>query len=315
MPEISPAAFAPTNDHARQSWADIAIPVTVFVDVHAREGRVHEQWITPRALAGMIGEARAREKARLPLLKLARFGNVLTARGSLRHDANVTAVTGVEADYDDEATSFDDACQAVRRAGVAAILYTSPSHSEMRPRCRVLCPFTVDGPETAGLPPAQRETMMRRLGGLFARSGAKLAPESWTLSQAYYYGGVVNGDGRGPRVELIEGATIDRCEGLDDAAVASPKEAPRAAMTKAVAALRSASAHAYAAKEGRSKDQSAICLKYPNFLKRGGSPGRLAGGEGVRRSILSAPLRASLARRQQTEKQGVFLRYTPQFLS
>jgi len=223
MPEILPAA------PARQPWADTAIPVTLFVDVHAREGRVHERWITPRALARMIGEARAREKARLPLLKLARFGDVPTPKGSLRHDANVTAVTGVEADYDGEATSFDDACEVIRRAGVAAILYTSPSHSETRPRWRVLCPFAVDGPETAGLPPARRETMMRRLAGLFARSGAELAPESWTLSQAYYYGGVVNGEGRGPRVELIEGATIDRRHDLDDAAVSSPKEAQRAA--------------------------------------------------------------------------------------
>ena len=44
----------------------------------------------------MIQGARAREKARLPLLKLARFGSTSTSKGSLRHDANVVAVTGIE---------------------------------------------------------------------------------------------------------------------------------------------------------------------------------------------------------------------------
>ena len=54
--------------------------------------------------------------------------------------------------------------------------------------------------------------MMARLHGLFR--GA-FAPESWVLSQSYYYGGV----GDGARAEVIDGTPIDLADELDEIAI------------------------------------------------------------------------------------------------
>src|SRR5438034_3776697 len=51
-------------------------------------------------LAAFIKKTSAASKAELPWIKLARFGDTPTDKGCLRHDANVTAMTGVEGDYD-----------------------------------------------------------------------------------------------------------------------------------------------------------------------------------------------------------------------
>jgi hypothetical protein len=51
--------------------------------------------------------------------------------------------------------------------------------------------------------------------------GGVLASESWTLSQAYYYGAVE--DRPDPQVEIVDGtATLDRCDELDETAIGKP---------------------------------------------------------------------------------------------
>jgi hypothetical protein len=137
-------------------------------------------------------------------VKLARFGNARTKKGSLRHDRNAIAVTGIEADYDGGSMTFDEAVEILGGAGVDAIVYTSPSHTDERPRWRVLCPFSSE------LSPDRRQHMMGRLNGLFR---GLFAVESWTLSQAYFFG-AVNGN-PAHRVETVEGAPIDLCDELD----------------------------------------------------------------------------------------------------
>ena len=67
-------------------------------------------------------------------MKLATFGDVRTEARCLRHDGNVKSVYGAEADYDGEAMGFDEAVARIRDAGIAAILYTSPSHTPAKPR-------------------------------------------------------------------------------------------------------------------------------------------------------------------------------------
>src|SRR5262249_29346221 len=62
-------------------------PVTRFTDKHARTKR-EEDWGLP-GLVQLIQGATAPTKARLALLKLARFGDTPGPGGSLRHDANV----------------------------------------------------------------------------------------------------------------------------------------------------------------------------------------------------------------------------------
>jgi hypothetical protein len=161
-------------------WAlDIPLSVTFFRDHAAQSKRTNEQSL--RALIPMLRDTTAPSKAELPWLKLATFGDVRTHRGSLRHDGNITAVTGIEADYDGEAITVERARQILANAGIAAIIYTSPSHTEDTPRWRVLCPLAHPIPSHA------RAGMVARLNGLFV--GA-LATESFTASQAYYYGSV-----------------------------------------------------------------------------------------------------------------------------
>ncbi len=54
--------------------------------------------------------------------------------------------------------------------------------------------------------------------------GGVLAPQSWTLSQAYYYGRV-NGN-PAHRVEIVDGTTpIDLADELDEIAIGKPSRA------------------------------------------------------------------------------------------
>ena len=104
--------------------------------------RKREQETTLAEIATMIQNTAAREKSLLPWIKLAVFGETRTDKGSFRHDANVLAITGIEADYDGESMGFGAAHERLVKQGVLAILYTSPSHTEARPRWRVLCPLS-----------------------------------------------------------------------------------------------------------------------------------------------------------------------------
>jgi hypothetical protein len=187
----------------------LCFSVTFFADHTAREKR--EEAFTPQALADLIRSTSAPEKARLPWLKLARFGNAPTGKGSLRHDRNVIACSGIEADYDGEQIGFAEAVDMLEKAGVHAIVYTSPSHTDATPRWRVVCPFSCE------LSPDRRQHMLGRLNGLFR---GIFASESWTLSQAFYYGSVGNNPHH--RVEVIDGEFIDQLDELDLIAVGKP---------------------------------------------------------------------------------------------
>jgi hypothetical protein len=147
----------------------------------------------------------------LPWIKLARFGDVKSDKKSLRHDGNVTAITGVEADYDGEVISFDEAVEVAEKARLLAIVYTSPSHTDAAPRWRVLCPTSGE------LPPDQRRFLMARLNGLYR---GIFAAESWALSQSYFYGSVDNNPDH--RVEIVDGEFIDLLDELDLIAIAKP---------------------------------------------------------------------------------------------
>lgn len=114
------------------------------------------------------------------------------------------AVAGVEADYDGAQMPFEEAHDVLEKQGLAALLYTSPSHTEDIPRWRVLCPLSEE------MAPGRRAALLGRLNGLFR---GIFAGESWTLSQSYYFGSV----NRNPshRVEVVEGETIDQHDDLD----------------------------------------------------------------------------------------------------
>ena len=186
-----------------------AVTITFFPNAAAQTKR--EEVLHLPDLAKRIAAATASSKATLPWLKLATFGDLRTADGnSLRHNANVVTISGAEGDYDGETTSFAEAVDTLRTAGVMAIVYTSPSHTEDAPRWRVATPFSVE------YPPDRRDAFMARLNGLF--SGI-FSPESWTLSQSYYYGSV---NCSPSQVELIDGTPIDLMHQLDAGAIAKP---------------------------------------------------------------------------------------------
>jgi hypothetical protein len=180
--------------------------------------------VTLEALRRLILATEAPTKSQLPWLKLALFGCIKTVRGCLRHDANVLAISGVEGDYDGGTTSFEDAVRVLRHARLAALVYTSPSFAEDRPKWRVLCPFA------ATHAPAERDFLLARLAGLF---GGIFSQESWTLSQSYFFGAVRRNPSH--RVEVVDGEPIDLRADLDAAAISRPDKvrtgAPQQAST------------------------------------------------------------------------------------
>jgi putative DNA primase/helicase len=192
-----------SSSRAAGSALDRSFAITFFESQGA--GRKHEERFSLRSLANRIHTVTASEKSRLPWLKLARFGEERTEKGSLRHDANVLAISGIEADYDGEQISLAEAVERLTKADLLALAYTSPSHTEAAPRWRVLCPLSEE------LPPDRRIHLLGRLNGVF--DGA-LSGESWTLSQSYYFGSVRNNPAH--QVALVEGTPIDQLDELDE---------------------------------------------------------------------------------------------------
>lgn len=189
--------------HPGPTWLDHHLAITFFK--HYAAGEKHEEPYTLRSLAPRINVQTATKKEKLPWLKLAKFGEIKTTNGSLRHNDNVLALSGVEADYDAEHMTVAEAVDRLDKAGVLAMVYTSPSHTEDAPRWRVLCPFSGE------LPPSRRDAMLGRLNGLF---GGVFSGESWTLSQSYYYGSVNHNPSH--QVELIDGSPLDQHDELDE---------------------------------------------------------------------------------------------------
>jgi len=185
---------------------DRAIVVTTFADAEARTAKRHH--VTLRSQASNIVSRRAARKDRLPLLKMAAFGDRPSRKGSLRHNRNVTSIDGVEGDHDAGTLTPEEAADKLRQCGIAALIHTSPSHTPENPRWRVLVPFS------RSMPPEDRERLCARLNGVL--DGA-LAPESFTLSQSFYYGGVDGGTV--PEAILIDGAALDTLDGLDSGAL------------------------------------------------------------------------------------------------
>ena len=184
---------------------DQKIAVTIFKNLGAKSKAGH-QW-SLRELLDEIVQTEAAEKKDLPLLKLATFGQNKTDKGSVRHDANMITVSGVEGDYDAERITPQEAARRFRKAKVACVIYTSASHTPEKPRWRVLVPFSDE------LLPEQRNQMLARVNGLV---DGTLSHESFTLSQAFYFGDAV---GKYPAdCYEVDGDYLDLRDDLDDGA-------------------------------------------------------------------------------------------------
>ena len=189
--------------------SDFRITVTGFLNFAASTKT--ETVFTLTELAALIRRTNADHREWLPWLKLARFGDDRTKAGSLRHNGNVLRVSGTEGDYDGGLVAMTRAAEMLSSAGILAILYTSPSHTEALPRWRVLCPLSRE------YPPEDRDRFLNRVNGAL---GGILAGESWTLSQSYYYGSVA--DNPAHSVELLAGTPVDLLDHLDAGATGKP---------------------------------------------------------------------------------------------
>jgi hypothetical protein len=192
------------------SALDLPIGVTRFKNVRAREMR-HDQ-MSLREFVGIIQATRAPDKSHLPLLKLATFGDQRTKSQSLRHDANLSTITGIEGDYDAGQVSAQDAAEMLREAGLAAVIYTSTHNTARLGRWRVLVPLS------KAIHPSERDALCERLNGAL---GGILGPESFTRSQSFYFGAAEmrdasKGGGRAAPLEVltVEGAAIDQVAGI-----------------------------------------------------------------------------------------------------
>lgn len=202
-----------------RDWiAELLVPVTIFTNFAAATKR--ELVLSIPKIAELIKSSNAPTKDKLKWLKLARVGSHRSLKGSLRHDGNIETIYGLEADYDGEEMSFDQALEILTKAGVLAIIYTSPSHTEDAPRWRVLAFFSM------GHAPEKRDMLFGRLNGLFK---GIFSVESWTLSQSYYFGPV----NRNPshRVEIVDGEPIDLLDELTMGWMGKPGFKPRVVKT------------------------------------------------------------------------------------
>jgi len=183
------------------------IHVTFFKDAYAKTFDDDKDRTLPE-LRDLILQTKGMSKGELPWLKLAYFGQKTDpdkTSGCLRWDGNVTAISGIELDYDKEILSFDEIVSTLKAMKVRALAYTSPSNTEAAPRMRVLLPVSQK------LAPDTRKKLCARVNGRF---GNIFAPESFTLSQSYYYGMAKDNPAPNHRAEIIDGRMIDLC--VDD---------------------------------------------------------------------------------------------------
>jgi Mesyanzhinovviridae DNA polymerase len=121
--------------------------VTFFPNRAAKSHR--REVLTLGQLAELIQRATMPTKLALPWLKMQTFGDVPSRKGCLRYDANVQELTGIEVDYDKGTIAFDTAIATIDRAGLRALLYTTPSYiPATKERWRILLPLSKNLPPT-----------------------------------------------------------------------------------------------------------------------------------------------------------------------
>ena len=158
-------------------------------------------------LAGLIRRTTARSKIDLPWIKLARFNGIPNPKAanpdypSLRYNAGVVEIYGIEGDYD--GGKLPMAIASARLADIECLVYSTPSSAPEAPRWRVLAPTSKP------YPPASRAAFLARVNGLL---GGVLADESFVLSQSYYFGGLVD---RPAEVIVNCGRRVDLLNDLD----------------------------------------------------------------------------------------------------
>lgn len=158
-------------------------------------------------LANLIRRTTRGSKNDLLWIKLARFSGIPNPKAaktdypSLRYNAAVVEIYGIEGDYD--GGKLPMAIAAERLADIECLIYNTPSSTPEAPRWRVLAPTSKP------YPPASRAGFLARVNGLL---GGVLADESFVLSQSYYFGGLID---RPAEVIVNRGRRVDLLNDLD----------------------------------------------------------------------------------------------------
>lgn len=185
--------------------------VTIFADKTGSRINAARAMDFPELERVIRSAKTAPDKAKQPLLKLAAFGTVATDKGSFRHDANVLSVSGVEGDYDAGQVPMQQAAERLSAKRLTALLYTSASHEPTTPKWRVIVPLS------RPLEGSEEELYDQRrhwAGVLNAILGGILTPESFVLSQCYFFGPIK--DRPTPEIIRISGCCIDELEAIPE---------------------------------------------------------------------------------------------------
>jgi Protein of unknown function (DUF3987) len=203
-----------------------SVAVTFFPTYAAQSKRQEQLSLT--GLRDKIQNTTRASKEELPWLKLCVFGRRRTELNCLRSNANVEAVTGIELDYDQQQISFETAIATVRKAKLMCLAYTTANYKPEQPKWRLVLPLSrmiapprgaMNDTEWDKLMTAERGKLVARVNGLF---GGVFDGASFTLSQAFYYGGI--GDNPTHRAEVIAGEYIDLRADLDAGAIFKQRE-------------------------------------------------------------------------------------------
>lgn len=117
-----------------------------------------------------------RNKLACPLFRQTRF-----RPGADRCDADVVECWGAEGDHDAGTMTPAEAARLMREVGVRCTIYTTASHTEAKPRWRIVVPFG------QAVTPPERSKWLDYVNAVLR--GA-LARESWNKSTFFYYGRV-----------------------------------------------------------------------------------------------------------------------------
>ena len=153
-------------------------------------------------------------KGELPLVKLAEFGKYIpSGLKLLRNDQNVKVIHGIEFDYDAGEMPVAEAAKRLCDSGIYALVHTSARHTVANPRWRVLVPLSRKYTKsTDGNLAVIRERHLVRVARALDQMPAE---ESFTLSQAFFFG--FTADNKGNRFsEVTEGDFIDEMPELDE---------------------------------------------------------------------------------------------------
>jgi hypothetical protein len=208
---------------------DISSPqlgITLFPS-EAAQSKAYRATTLEELRDGILATSKA-SKVELPWLKAARFGDKRTKKNSLRHDANVEALTGICVDYDEKQMIFEEIVSILRKTKLHALVYTSPTHRADAPKWRIVLPLSKEivrsgeGKEQTEQLWKAHHKLVARINGLV---GGELCAVSFNLSQSYYWGSVNHNPDH--RAEVINGRGfkyIDQRDDLDAGAMRAKAE-------------------------------------------------------------------------------------------